>query len=128
FLTSFTTVIGFLSLNASDAPPFHRLGNMAAAGITIAWLLSLTLFPALLGVMPAGRARLLRRFRGVELAVTNRVIVRPRLVFALSCIATVLLAVAIPRLDLDDQFVRYFSPSLPFRADTEFTAQNLTGI
>ena len=28
FLTSFTTAIGFLSLNFSETPPFHDLGNL----------------------------------------------------------------------------------------------------
>ena len=32
-LTSITTAIGFLSLNFSDSPPFHHLGNMTAAGL-----------------------------------------------------------------------------------------------
>ena len=31
FLTTITTAIGFLSLNASDAPPFHVLGNFVAS-------------------------------------------------------------------------------------------------
>ncbi|VAV97960.1 Predicted exporter of the RND superfamily, partial [hydrothermal vent metagenome] len=46
-VTSITTIIGFLALNFSDAPPFRALGNMSALGIAAAWILSLTLFPAL---------------------------------------------------------------------------------
>ena len=30
FLTSFTTIIGFLCLNFSDSPPIHDLGNITA--------------------------------------------------------------------------------------------------
>ena len=33
FLTSVTTAIGFLSMNFSDAPPFHDLGNITAMGV-----------------------------------------------------------------------------------------------
>ena len=33
FLTSISTVIGFLTLNFSDVPPFHHLGNMTAVGV-----------------------------------------------------------------------------------------------
>jgi len=36
FVTSLTTVLGFLSLNFSDAPPFHDLGNIAAMGVAAA--------------------------------------------------------------------------------------------
>ena len=38
FLTSLTTIIGFLSLNFSDAPPFNDLGNFSALGVGAAWL------------------------------------------------------------------------------------------
>ena len=40
FLTSLTTAIGFMSLNFSDAPPFRDLGNMAAMGVSVAFLLT----------------------------------------------------------------------------------------
>ena len=33
FITSFTTIIGFLSMNTSDVPPFHDLGNITSAGM-----------------------------------------------------------------------------------------------
>ena len=66
FLTSITTVIGFLSLNASDSPPFHVLGNFVAFGVVCAFVYSMTLLPALLSILPlraprrrAGRPRLL---------------------------------------------------------------------
>jgi predicted RND superfamily exporter protein len=35
FLTSLTTIIGFLSLNFSDTPPFHDLGNITAMGVAL---------------------------------------------------------------------------------------------
>ena len=41
-ITSLTTVVGFLGLNFSDAPPFHDLGNITAMGITAAWGYSMT--------------------------------------------------------------------------------------
>ena len=43
FLTSITTAVGFLSLNFSDSPPFHDLGNITAAGVMAAWLFSIML-------------------------------------------------------------------------------------
>ena len=51
-LTSITTAIAFLSLNASDSPPFHVLGNLVAFGVMCALLYSLTLLPALLSLLP----------------------------------------------------------------------------
>ena len=52
FLTSLTTIIGFLSLNFSDAPPFNDLGNFSALGVGAAWLFSITLLPAMVMILP----------------------------------------------------------------------------
>lgn len=52
FLTSVTTVIGFLTMNFSDAPPFRDLGNIVAMGIVAAFIYSVTLLPALMAVIP----------------------------------------------------------------------------
>jgi predicted RND superfamily exporter protein len=51
-LTSVTTAIGFLSMNFSDSPPFRDLGNIVAMGVMLAFFFSITLFPALLSVLP----------------------------------------------------------------------------
>jgi predicted RND superfamily exporter protein len=52
FLTSLTTAIGFLSMNASDASPFHDLGNTVAVGVMAAYLFSQLLLPALISILP----------------------------------------------------------------------------
>jgi predicted RND superfamily exporter protein len=49
-LTSVTTAIGFMSLNFSDAPPFRDLGNIVALGVMLAFVLSVTLLPALMTI------------------------------------------------------------------------------
>lgn len=51
-VTTLTTLIGFLSLNTNDLPPAVDLGNAAAIGTAFAWLLSLTMLPALVMVFP----------------------------------------------------------------------------
>ena len=51
-LTSITTAIGFLSMNFSDSPPFHDLGNLVAIGVMLAFVFSITIFPALLTILP----------------------------------------------------------------------------
>ncbi len=56
FVTSLTTIIGVLCLNTSDSPPYRDLGNMIAVGVLMAWLLSMTLTPALLFWLPVPRS------------------------------------------------------------------------
>ena len=56
FLTSVTTAIGLFSLNFSDAPPYRDLGTLSGFGALFAWIFSMSLFPALLTLMPVGKA------------------------------------------------------------------------
>jgi predicted RND superfamily exporter protein len=37
-LTSITNAVGFLSLNAADAPPFRDLGNIVSLGVLTTWV------------------------------------------------------------------------------------------
>jgi uncharacterized protein len=54
-ITSVTTAIGLLCLNFSEAPPYRALGNMGATGAIAAFLLTVTLIPALLCWLPPGK-------------------------------------------------------------------------
>ena len=64
FLTTATTMIGFLSLNAADSPPFRVLGNLVAFGMFSAFVYSMTLFTgAVVGPAVARTSRKQRAFR-----------------------------------------------------------------
>ncbi len=52
FLTTLTTIIGFLTLLTSSIVPIREFGIFAAAGVGIAFLLTYTLFPAFLLLTP----------------------------------------------------------------------------
>ncbi|MEM6904407.1 MAG: MMPL family transporter, partial [Pseudomonadota bacterium] len=116
-ITSVTTVIGFLTLNFSDSPPFHHLGNMTAAGIFAAWVLSITLLPALLAILPL-------RFkpapdqaseRGTFRALGEALMSAPRLSLAGTLLAAGAAIAAIPMIEINDQWSQYFDESLEFR-------------
>ena len=130
FLTTLSTVIGFLSLNFSDVPPFNHLGNMTAAGVTAAFFLSVLFLPALMAILPV-RVPAPKK-PGSHLTFYDRladlVIARRRPLLWGSAALTVLFVGLIPQNELDDRFVEYFDPSITFRTDTDFTAANLTGI
>ncbi len=132
FLTSLTTVIGFLSLNFSDAPPFHDLGNITAVGVTAAWLYSIILLPALMAVLPVRiRARQDGKLPFLERAMTNLanfVVAQRRVLFVGGMGVVIVLGLLIPRIELNDQFVNYFDTGVQFRADTDFAMENLSGI
>jgi predicted RND superfamily exporter protein len=127
-LTSVTTASGFLSMNAIDAPPFHDLGNITAIGGMAALAYSLVFLPALVAIVPVkarakanGKAAPMDRL--AELVIARR---RP-LLWGMTAVVVVLCAF-IPRIELDDQFVRYFDKTIQFRSDTDYTQANLTGL
>ena len=128
FLTSLTTVIGFLSLNASDSPPFRALGNLVAFGVFCAFVYSLTLLPALLSILPVRP----RKVRGEGTGFFDRlgqfVVARRTVLLWSSAVVAVLLIAGIPRLELTDNWTRYLSERYQFRQDTDFVIDNLTGI
>lgn len=128
FLTSLTTVIGFLSLNFSDAPPFRDLGNITAIGVAAAWLFSIAFLPALMAMLPV---RVRRRPIGYASAMDRLAdfVVRRHRPIVVATVATVVVLVAlIPRIELNDQFVNYFDRSIQFRQDTDFAMEHLSGI
>ncbi len=128
FLASITTAIGFLSLNFSDSPPFHILGNFVAFGVIITFFYAMTLLPALLSVLPlrarAGGSRQPVFFDRLGDFVVSR---RKPLLWGVG-LATVVLITGVPRNELTDSWPDYFDERYEFRRDTDFVMDNLTGL
>ncbi len=128
FLTSATTVVGFLSMNFSESPPFRDLGNMVAIGVTAAFLCSITLLPALMAVLPtsarAGQSNPIRT--GCDRLADFTVRRQKPLLWSM-LIAGAGLSVGIMRIELDDNFLTYFDRSFTFRRATDFLIENLAG-
>jgi len=128
FLTSLTTIIGFMSLNFSDAPPFRDFGNITAMGVAAAWFYSIILLPALMAVLPVRVKQKQQKQSTLMDRLADFVISRRRPVFFVMTALILGLIAMIPRIELNDQFVRYFDESLTFRSDTEFANKNLPGM
>ena len=134
FLTSLTTVIGFLSLNFSDAPPFRDLGNITAIGTAAAWFYSILFLPALASLLPyrvkvvADQGARPTGAQGYMARLADFAInYQKGLLWGVSTLVVVL-AIMVPRIELNDQFVNYFDERVQFRTDTDFAIKNLSGI
>jgi predicted RND superfamily exporter protein len=128
FITSVTTAIGFLSMNFSDVPPFHDLGNMVAIGVMFAFVLSVSTLPAIMMVLPVRVLAQAEKENAFMPAFAQFVIHRRRpLLFGMGLLALALMAF-LPQNTLDDQFVEYFDETVDFRRDTDFSRANLAGI
>jgi len=128
FLTSVTTAIGFMSMNFSDSPPFRDLGNMVAIGVMLAFVFSVTVFPAILMLMPVkvkvqpeGSNDMMQKL--ADFVITKRKSLLPGMAVAMAA-----LILFLPMNKLNDDFVKYFDESVPFRIATDYMQDNLSGM
>lgn len=129
FLTSFTTVIGFLALNLSDTPPFHDLGNITAVGVFVAFILSVVFLPAILWIVPMKRPKKKESSSPLWVGGLSNFISKNILgIIIVTTVGTIFLAMQIPKIKLNDQFVKYFDQSIKFRTDADYGLKKLAGL
>ena len=127
-LTSITTAIGFMSMNFSDSPPFRDLGNMVAIGVMLAFAFSITVFPALLMLLPVKASKISpERNYGIMEKFAEFVVEKRKVLLPTTAVIIVALASFLPQNKLDDNFVEYFDTTVPFRIATDFMEENLSG-
>ena len=130
FLTSITTAIGFLTMNFSDAPPFRDLGNIVAMGVMAAFLYSVLFLPAILLVLPIKSKRRISdsdELRHSCNRLADFVIRNQQTVFWIMTVLIVIFISGIARLELNDNFVKYFSKKYDIRKSADFMQKNLRG-
>lgn len=127
FITSATTAVGFLMMNASDSPVMHDMGNLAAVGVMIAFILSVTLLPALLRLIPvnlkpADEARDTTMARFSDLVIRHH-----RLVLPISVLVIAFSALLALQNEVNDNSVEYFGHDNAFRQAADFMEERLSG-
>lgn len=127
-LTSLTTAIGFLTLNFSDSPPFHDLGNIVTIGVLAAFVFAVIYLPALMMLLPSKKVSESFDKNTKMQKLSDFVIKRHKpLVVIMSVIIVVLIAL-VPSNELDDNTIEYFDWSIKFRSDSEAINDKLTGV
>ena len=118
WLTSATTMIGFLAMNFSESPPFQDMGNLVASGVFIAWLAANTLLPATILLLPASKTAATQDPDISMHQLAAWVMRHYRLIL---CTGMVTLAVGIscvPLNRINESWITYLSDSTDFGADT----------
>ena len=133
FLTSLTTTFGFLSLTVSEISPVRMLGYTAAIGTVLAWLLSMTVVPALLSLVPvprdAGQENRRRVGENLWAGPLSQFLVRRRAaVLVVAGVAIILSAIGIARLEIDSDFRAMFPDSNPVMTDFRWIEARLGGV
>ena len=126
FITSATTAIGFLTLNFSDVPILADLGNLTAAGVMLACGLSVAALPALLKILPIkARANAQTGHDTAMDKIAEFVIKRHNVLLPVMTVLMLFFAAFISLNKVNDEAVKYFSPTTEFRQSMDFLDQNL---
>jgi len=128
FLTSITTAMGFLTMNFSDAPPFGDLGNIVAIGVILAFIFSMTIFPAMLMILPTRVKQTTEHKQDFMDKLATFVIGNRKWLLPTSTVIIIALASFVPKNELNDDFVEYFDERVPFRQATDFMKDHLAGM
>lgn len=130
FLTSFTTAVGFASLLTTDVPTIREFGGLTAAGIMIAYAVTLLLLGSALDLLPpfparGARGRITDRLLGGIASVNER---RPLLVAAAVAAAVALAAAGMLRLRRESSWTHDLRPANPVRRAHAFFDERLSGV
>ncbi len=128
FITSITTVIGFLSMNFSDAPPFHDLGNIVAMGVASAYLYSVYMLPVLIHLLPIKAGKDSGAFTRISDHMADFIISYRKTVFWGMAGIILFLISGIHKIVLDDNFIEYVSEKNSLRISAEFLMDNVMGL
>jgi predicted RND superfamily exporter protein len=128
FLTSLTTVVGFLTMNFSDAPPFHNLGNIVAIGITAAFFYSICFLPALISVLPFSNTikNTRRQFKAME-SIASWVIGHSLPILITTLTVAAVLGYSASLNSLNDNWINYFTKNVPVRVATDALEERISG-
>ncbi|AVW98859.1 efflux RND transporter permease subunit [Vibrio vulnificus] len=128
-ITSVTTAIGFLMMNMSDSPVLRDFGNLSALGVVIACVLSVSLLPALLNLLPVRfSAKQAAKSSDIMDKLADLVVHRRNVLLPLSIVVIAGSAALIPYNKVNDESVKYFDTSSEFRQAADFMEQRIGGM
>lgn len=126
-ISAATSAVSLCSLWFVDSPPLRQLGLLSAVGVAVGFLFTITLLPSLLvscryvaatglGALAQG---IINAYAKRQEAGNDRIAI-PATLLALS-------AAGLAVLEVNDDFVRFFEESVPFRVDTDRATEVLAG-
>jgi predicted RND superfamily exporter protein len=126
--TALTTIMAFTSLVVSDIKPVIDFGWMMTIGLTVTFLTSFLLFPALLVLFdrtaPTAAENTQFRFTAVLARITEK---HGNAVLFLSVLLTIFSVYGITRLEVENSFINYFSEDTEIHQGLKLIDQKLGG-
>ena len=128
FYTAATTVVAFGSLLFSDIRPVIDFGWMMAIGTMVAFILTFTLFPAVLMLLKPGKHRDMRNLTALITAFLAHLIEHHKLTVPLVFLAVTLAGiVGISKLTVENRFIDYFKETTEIYRGMELIDRKLGG-
>ena len=134
FLTSVTTLVGFVSLSFVPAPIFRQLGLVLGFGVSVALIIAMTLSPILFSLMPrpkpwrtgmiAGVQGLLDRGLWLVEWVATR---RPWSMVVLWAVVLGFFSVGLARLHIETDLNQRFDENNSIRIDEKYFEEHFAG-
>ena len=129
--TALTTMIGLLSLMTCDIPAIRQFGLFAGIGVMVAFMVAITLVPAILSYLPVPERRQRHRNRPLQRGVRQLmqlVFRRPGLVFGGALLLCGLALPVLGRIDNNTDLVRFFHEDTPIFQDTMAMDREIGGV
>lgn len=131
FLTLITTVVGFLSLSFSSIKPIRDFGIYTSIGITIAFLLTYTLLPAMLFFYSPKKTNV---FSSKNIFSNNFmrkglfwVFRNQKLILVITAIVTVISVIGISKIRVNNLLLEDLSNKVKLKQDFNFFDENYSG-
>jgi hydrophobe/amphiphile efflux-3 (HAE3) family protein len=130
FLTTLTTALGLLSLTVSEIPAIQQFGLFAAIGVSISFMLNITLLPLAFIYMPLRRHGAADRIRAYA-PLLNRVgalsVTHPVAILVVAGLLSLIGGAGVTRLHNNTDLLSFLKEQSPLVRDTAFIDQHLTG-
>ncbi|MDG3088305.1 MMPL family transporter [Vibrio hannami] len=127
-ITSVTTAIGFLMMNMSDSPVLRDFGSLAGMGVMIACILSLTLLPAMLMLLPVTFRSGNQDESKIVDYLADFVIGYRRIILPTFVVIIAVAVAVIPQNKINDDSVKYFGKQSEFRQAVDFMQERISGM
>ncbi|MEE9166868.1 MAG: MMPL family transporter [Candidatus Neomarinimicrobiota bacterium] len=131
FLTSITTIAGFISLVTAPLRVMTGYGVAISFGIGWAWILSITLLPSLISMkkwrLSAKALASAGAFEKIIHRVGQLVLDRPKAVLAGGMALIIVSLIGATMVIVEVNFLTFFKPASPIRQSMEFVDDNFSG-
>ena len=126
--TALTTMAAFGSLTASDIVPVEDFGLMMCIGVLFALLITFTLFPAVLTLLPKGQPKGGHPLStGLVAGLSRLAVQRSGAVGAVAAAALILTGFGVSLLSVDNRFIDYFKDDTDINQGMVYIDRHLGG-